>query len=200
MVSEEGEPEEVAEVLGRACGDRVAVVQCYPGVRDIELFGTIAHELLHTMGFDHTTHWRCLMNPSCYDDEWLFLAPHNLKKLKLFLSQESNSSFVLDRYKRLLSIWWEVFEDASCDDVKKHYAWLEEKVAFLESTDRQLADNELETEEELRKLAEKPLADATAVTTAGRALEKFKGEPAMIIVRSSCVSNFSFGAQLKESD
>ena len=69
-ISHEGEAEEVAEVLGRACGNRVAVVQCYPGVRDIELFGTIAHELLHTMGFDHTTHWRCLMNPSCYDDEW----------------------------------------------------------------------------------------------------------------------------------
>ena len=111
LVSGEGEPEEISEVLGRACGDRVAVVQCYPGVADIELFGTIAHELLHTMGFDHTTHWRCLMNPSCYDEEWLFLAPHNVKKLKLFLSQEANPSFVLDRYKRLLSVWWEVFEE-----------------------------------------------------------------------------------------
>ena len=131
MVSDDGEAEEVAEVLGRACGDRVAVVQCYPGVRDIELFGTVAHELLHTMGFDHTTHWRCLMNPSCYDDEWLFLAPHNLKKLKLFLSQEGNASFVLDRYKRLLSVWWEAFEEG-CDE-KKHYAWLEEKVALLEA-------------------------------------------------------------------
>ena len=82
-MSDEGEAEEIAEVLGRACGDRVAVVQCYQGVSDIELFGTIAHELLHTMGFDHTTYWRCLMNPSCYDTEWLFLAPHNLKKLRV---------------------------------------------------------------------------------------------------------------------
>ena len=131
-------------MLGRACGDRVAVVQCYPGVADIELFGTIAHELLHTMGFDHTTHWRCLMNPSCYDEEWLFLAPHNVKKLKLFLSQEANPRFVLDRYKRLLSVWWEVFEepeqggaasdDDECDE-RKHYAWLAEKVALLEAGD-----------------------------------------------------------------
>ena len=81
------------------------------------------------------------MNPSCYDEEWLFLAPHNVKKLKLFLSQEGNASFVLDRYKRLLSVWWEVFEepeqggaasdDDECDE-RKHYAWLEEKVALLE--------------------------------------------------------------------
>ena len=131
MVSDEGEAVEISEVLGWACGDRVAVVQCYPGVRDIELFGTIAHELMHTMGFDHTTHWRCLMNPSCYDGEWLFLAPHNLKKLKLVLSQEGNASFVLDRYKRLLSVWWEAFIEEG-DDEKKHHAWLEEKVALLE--------------------------------------------------------------------
>ena len=56
---------------------------------------------------------------------------HNLKKLKLVLSQEGNASFVLDRYKRLLSVWWEAFIGEG-DDEKKHHAWLEEKVALLE--------------------------------------------------------------------
>lgn len=41
---------------------------------------------------------------------------------------------------------------------------------------------ELERAEKQRKLAEKPLADATAVAAAGRALEKVKDEPAMITV------------------
>ena len=60
---------------------------------------------LHTRGLT----LGCVVPLSCYNDEWLFLAPHNLKKLKLFLSQERNASFVLDRYKRLHSMWWEAF-------------------------------------------------------------------------------------------
>jgi hypothetical protein len=134
-VVEVGEEEEIAMVLGRACGDRVAVVPCSPGATDLEFFGTLAHERRHTMGLDHITQWRCLENPSCYAAEWLLLAPHNLKKLKLFLSQESSTSFVLDRYKRLLCVWWEVFEESTAsDDEKKHYAWLEEKVSLLEAS------------------------------------------------------------------
>ena len=131
QVSEPGEPEEVAEVLGRACGDRVAVVQCYKGVTDLELFATVAHELMHTMGFDHTTYWRCLMNPSAYSAEWLFLAPHNLKKLRLFLGQQDDPDFVLRRYHSLQGVWWDVFRKSS--DAKRHYEWLQNKIAFLES-------------------------------------------------------------------
>lgn len=51
---------------------------------------------------------------------------------------------------------------------------------------------ELERAEKQRKLAEKPLADATAVAAAGRTLEKVKDEPAMIIVGPSrCLACFS---------
>ena len=64
-VVEVGEEEEIAMVLGRACGDRVAVVSCSPGVTDLEFFGTLAHERRHTVGLDHITQWRCLENPSC---------------------------------------------------------------------------------------------------------------------------------------
>ena len=41
---------------------------------------------------------------------------------------------------------------------------------------------ELEMAEKRRKLAEKPLVDATAVAAAGRSLEKVQGDPAMIVV------------------
>ena len=130
VVSEEDEEEEISEVLGRACGDRVAVVQCYKEVTDLELFATIAHELLHTMGFDHTTYFRCLMNPSCFDDEWIFLSPHNLKKLKLFLEEGANTGFIRCRYETLERIWWDVFK-AKTPDEHRHYVWLREKIALL---------------------------------------------------------------------
>ena len=127
------EDQEICDVLGRACGDRVAAVHVYSDVTDLELFATIAHELLHTMGFDHTTFWECLMNPSCYNGDWLFLSPHNLKKLKLFLCQESNPNFVLDRYKSLLDAWWHIFIARSPDE-QKHYEWLQQKIELIEST------------------------------------------------------------------
>eukprot|EP01043_Picozoa_sp_COSAG02_P008552 COSAG02_NODE_275_length_26232_cov_85.210424_17_plen_403_part_00 len=50
---------------------------------------------------------------------------------------------------------------------------------------------ELEMAEKRRKLAEKPLVDATAVAAAGRSLEVVKGDPAMITVGSSHFSCFS---------
>ena len=77
--------EEGCEVMGRACGDRVACVSlqlCKPQLRT--LLGTTCHELLHTIGIDHTSDHRCLMNAIASEEEWLFLCIENLRKLKLF--------------------------------------------------------------------------------------------------------------------
>lgn len=139
----------IMEVLGRACGDRVAVVNS--ASNDMEIFGTVAHELLHTMGFDHTcTHWKCLMNPSVVaaDEPYcpLFLAPHNLKKLELFLRQQRKrdvTGFLLRRYRCLYSNWNKIFtaadDESSSSDTKESQAqaqigflWLERMITFLE--------------------------------------------------------------------
>ena len=135
---------EVAEVLGRACGDRVAAVQCYAGMSDVELFGTATHELLHTCGFDHTTFWRCLMNPALDCQVWqagdpnvgsqLFLAPHNLRKLMHFLHRDEDNTWVLSRYKHLKSQWWSFF-DKSSQEASAHFLWLQTKIKALESLD-----------------------------------------------------------------
>ena len=66
----EDEEGEGIEVLGRACGDRVAVVWV-PSKPDLEytfynIVATALHEILHTCGFDHTTDRICLMNPSLF--------------------------------------------------------------------------------------------------------------------------------------
>eukprot|EP00581_Thalassiosira_minuscula_P003510 CAMPEP_0183745918 /NCGR_PEP_ID=MMETSP0737-20130205/66482_1 /TAXON_ID=385413 /ORGANISM="Thalassiosira miniscula, Strain CCMP1093" /LENGTH=402 /DNA_ID=CAMNT_0025981597 /DNA_START=2178 /DNA_END=3386 /DNA_ORIENTATION=- len=124
---------EIQEVLGRACGDRVAVVNYLTSeANDIELFGTAAHELLHTMGLDHTTHWQCLMNP-CYFEgrECMFLAPHNVRKLMNFLGEERNEQFVLKRYRLLMEKWWVVF-DKSSPGASDNYNWLKQKVLLME--------------------------------------------------------------------
>ena len=128
----EREDKDVVEVLGRACGDRVAVVQCYPGVSDVELFGTAAHELLHTMGFDHTTFCRCLMQPSAGSS--LFLAPHNLKKLKHFHHADDDDNWCLARFRDLQSQWWSFFDKSSAE-ARAQLHWLETKIKVLEALD-----------------------------------------------------------------
>ena len=57
-IAEVGNPDELA---GRACGDRVAAVNTKQN--KFSLCNTVAHELLHTLGFDHCNDWLCLMNP-----------------------------------------------------------------------------------------------------------------------------------------
>ena len=131
---DEGDDLVVEEVLGRACGDRVAVVHCDTKTEDVVLFTTIAHELLHTMGFDHTTFWTCLMNPGIpHPDDGspcVELAPHDLKKLQLFLQLENNDDFVIQRCRNLKSVWYEVFPRKS-RPVKDAYEWLNGKIRFL---------------------------------------------------------------------
>lgn len=96
-------------VLGRACGDRVCVVDARYAAsatakdttnskscktfsvsvsqkdakRNLRtLLATTAHEALHCFGFDHCITWQCLMNSHQVDEhEFLFLSPLNLKKL-----------------------------------------------------------------------------------------------------------------------
>lgn len=50
-------------VYGRACGDRVAVVSSAGIDSKRDLYLTIVHELLHTMGVDHCESFACIMNP-----------------------------------------------------------------------------------------------------------------------------------------
>lgn len=70
---------QVGAVLGRACGDRVCVVnmEC----KLVTLLATCTHESLHCFGFDHCTTFHCLMNSQSIEaEDCLFLSPLNLKK------------------------------------------------------------------------------------------------------------------------
>ena len=90
---------EVADVLGRACGDRVACVSTWgegPSSSDDddgivrEIIATALHEVLHCIGLDHCTTFRCLMNsqqPLDPSEEYLVLSPLNLRKLLLVLKE-----------------------------------------------------------------------------------------------------------------
>lgn len=77
----------LAPVLGRACGDRVACVSLAGGGVSLRaLAATAAHEALHTLGVDHATTARCVMNSQAPADdegagEWLHLCPLNELKL-----------------------------------------------------------------------------------------------------------------------
>jgi len=124
---------DIVDVLGRACGDRVAVVHCSRRVSDLELFTTTAHELLHTMGFDHTTFWPCLMAPSLSSDGGsAFLSPHNLKKLRHFHGRDDDAEFALQHFRSLAAIWIAVF-GLRTPETRNHYRWLQEKLKLLES-------------------------------------------------------------------
>ena len=86
------------------------------------------HRYLHNT--DHIGHW--VTTVIIYDKEWLFLAPHNLKKLRTFLNQESNTSFVAERYKMLQNAWWDFFKTKSQEELE-HYEWLTQKIEMLGS-------------------------------------------------------------------
>lgn len=89
------------EVLGRACGDRVACVSAAEHDSRKTLLATMLHELCHTIGFDHCSSWQCLMNARQAED-FLFLSPVNLRKLKVFHGiPDEDKMFLLDRYNKL---------------------------------------------------------------------------------------------------
>jgi hypothetical protein len=86
ILSEDGN-----EVLGRACGDRVSCVSLASADNIKSLMCTTAHELLHTIGFDHCTSERCIMNAIGYED-WLFLGSINMLKLDKFHEEGKSTS------------------------------------------------------------------------------------------------------------
>ena len=98
VLTEEGE-----EVMGRACGDGVACVSlpmCLPDVRT--LLTTASHEVLHTLGIDHTSDQRCIMNALWIPkEEWPFLCLNNLRKLKLFHEEGNAPLYRTSRFKML---------------------------------------------------------------------------------------------------
>jgi hypothetical protein len=128
---------EAYEVMGRACGDRVACVSMhestYRGDESLKGFlSTCLHELLHTLGFDHCNSWKCIMNaiaPSDEEDNCLFLFPVNLRKFKLLHKiGDEDTTFLLDRYRRLLDTALIQTHPAFL----KEKSWLEEIVAILD--------------------------------------------------------------------
>ena len=88
------------EIMGRACGDRVCCISL-PYCSNIRtLMATTCHEVLHTMGFDHNTVDRCVMNAIAEDDaEWLFLSRVNIQKLQLF--HHGKSHIYIDMKKEM---------------------------------------------------------------------------------------------------
>ncbi|KAG9400254.1 hypothetical protein AC1031_011166 [Aphanomyces cochlioides] len=73
---------EFSEVLGRSYPDRVACVALHKPLKS--LLVTAARELLHSMGLDHCSSFSCVMNAVAGSENWLFLSPPNLRKLKCF--------------------------------------------------------------------------------------------------------------------
>lgn len=90
--------EEDQEVLGRACGNRVCCISLLSCDSLPCLIATSCHELLHTMGFDHNTSERCVMN-AIGSEDWLFLSRTNLRKLQLFHEEGMKLSGVNTKYR-----------------------------------------------------------------------------------------------------
>lgn len=136
-------------VLGRACGDRVCAVHvsCFGDERTrttttmTTLLATCCHEVLHCMGVDHCTTFRCLMNAqSTENEDCLFLSPLNLKKYVMGVMgiRDSSSSshgdqcmeFVLERYRRIRIALRTLGYDSSNFSCQ----WLDEKIKLLQKT------------------------------------------------------------------
>ena len=143
--------------MGRACGDRVAVVSMAAcgsgntgrdngekGADTLELCVTALHELMHTFGLDHCTEWRCLMNSVAGQVPWPFLAPHNLRKLQLVVGgdrpeAETAKAWVVDRYRELERVWMKVFSVCGRSAlIAHHLEWLCTKREAVEACTRLL--------------------------------------------------------------
>lgn len=91
--------EDGQQIIGRACGDRVCCISL-PYCSSIRtLMATTCHEVLRTMGFDHNTVDRCVMNAIAEDEaEWLFLSRLNIQELQLFHHGKSNMAIFFEEY------------------------------------------------------------------------------------------------------
>lgn len=74
--------EDGCPVMGRACGDGVCCISLPLCNATREKMATISHEVLHTLGVDHNTLDRCVMNPISCDEEWLFFSLPNIQKVQ----------------------------------------------------------------------------------------------------------------------
>jgi len=116
-------------ILGRACGDRVCIVQSTE-CSISTLLATCSHEALHCFGFDHCTTFQCLMNSqSIEDDDCLFLSPLNLKKwvvgvLGIRGDDEAATKYVLERYAAMV----EALESLGLVD---EVPWLRNKIRAI---------------------------------------------------------------------
>ena len=138
------------EVLGRACGNRVACVSlphCEYNLKT--LLCTIIHELLHTVGFDHCNSYRCVVNAISSTD-WLFLSPVNLRKLICIHTERSiqdrplllrrkkeedvanqEAMFVIERYTKLMHILEAWNKQESEGLYLKEVSWLQKKIELV---------------------------------------------------------------------
>lgn len=117
-----------SDVLGRACGDRVACVSLTFCESFKSLLCNTIHELLHTVGFDHCNSYQCLMN-AIGSEDWLFLSPVNLRKLKVFCNQpdDDNGIFLISRYHQMLDL----LSGFHPSQFSSECAWLRDKIASL---------------------------------------------------------------------
>lgn len=113
LVVEPDQPD--VPILGRACGDRVAVASTTSCGSPRELAVTTLHETMHLFGLDHCTKWLCIMNSlcgACAGDEvgvneeedgdggWIHLCPLDLRKLLLATGADP-----VQRYRALLAVY-----------------------------------------------------------------------------------------------
>lgn len=132
MLTEDGN-----EVMGRACGDRVCCVSLYSCNNIKSLITTLCHEILHTLGFDHNTKERCVMNAIASSEEWLFLSLSSLKKLQIIHEEWGKSSnynnlkcFNIEYHMGLLNtIKFNI-------DFKDYCKWLEHAIEYFKTVDR----------------------------------------------------------------
>ncbi|CAD8149663.1 unnamed protein product [Paramecium octaurelia] len=106
-----------SNIVGRACGDGVCVVQFQENLK--VFYGTIVHELMHTLGFDHCYLWNCLMNEDV-DQSSLHLCVNDLEKLSMIKQYDK-----VKRYQSLLSFYKKVGFQEECK-------WIEKMIEIFE--------------------------------------------------------------------